>query len=73
MRDIDAPLVQQVLDVPQQRLVVSNHHHSETEDLGLVLRLRKIRALLMPWTANAPAPAAASRSLSDSACQSPVT
>ena len=33
MRDVDPALVQQVLDVPQQKRVANVHHHRQADDL----------------------------------------
>jgi hypothetical protein len=35
MRDVDATLVQQVLDVPQLQWISDVHHHRQVDDLGV--------------------------------------
>jgi hypothetical protein len=32
MRDVDPPLVQQVLDIPQLQRVADVHHHGQTDN-----------------------------------------
>ena len=34
MRDVDPPLVQQVLDSPQRQRIADVHHHGQADDLG---------------------------------------
>ena len=47
LRMINAPLLQQVLDVPKRQRVTDNHHYREAMISGLVLKSRKMRALLI--------------------------
>jgi hypothetical protein len=39
VRDLDAALVQQVLDIPQRQRIPDVHHHRQADDLGLRLEV----------------------------------
>jgi hypothetical protein len=41
MRDVDAALVQQILDIPQRQRVSNVHHHHQADDLGAGLEVPK--------------------------------
>ena len=41
MRDIDAPLVQQILDIPPRKRVPDIHHYREADDLRRRLEVAK--------------------------------
>jgi hypothetical protein len=45
MRDIDAALMQQVLDVPQRQRVTDIHHHRQADDLGRRLETTQVEPL----------------------------
>ncbi len=39
MRDVNAALVQQVLDVQERERIADNHHHRQADDLGAGLEV----------------------------------
>ncbi|MCZ8163873.1 MAG: hypothetical protein O9315_17855 [Beijerinckiaceae bacterium] len=48
MRDVDPPLVQKVLDVPQRERVADLHHHRQTDDLQACLEIPKDAGVAHP-------------------------
>ncbi len=48
MCDIDAPLVQQILDVPQRERIPDIHHHREADDLGRGLEVAEDAGVAHP-------------------------
>ncbi len=54
MRDIDAALVEQVLDVPERERVADNHHCYEVDDLGARFEIPKNAGAAHPVRLAAP-------------------
>jgi DNA invertase Pin-like site-specific DNA recombinase len=68
MADLDAPLVQQVLDIPQRERVADIKHHGQADDLGAGLKVSEGRTLGHPAKLE-DGPAGLKQSSSDSALQ----
>ena len=47
MEDVDAPLVQKILDVPQREREPNVHHHGQADDLGTGLEIAKGKRCVM--------------------------
>jgi hypothetical protein len=57
MRDVDATLMQQILDITEPKRVAHIHHHREADNLGRGFEISKrARAYRMPTYPKAPFP-----------------
>jgi hypothetical protein len=52
MADVDATLVQQILDIPKRKREANVHHHGQTDDLGARLEVAKRGNVLSSRDAN---------------------
>ncbi|MCZ8373842.1 MAG: hypothetical protein O9342_00585 [Beijerinckiaceae bacterium] len=48
MGNVDRPLVEQDLDVPQKKRLANNHHDRETDDLGARFEIPKNAGVAHP-------------------------